>query len=190
VSWVKFHDQLTQGTKRALSRATRFVYMELALRARPKAGIIDLRTDLDEVAAICDVLGETSIKGRREVAVAIRDLRNGPDPMVEIVATRNADMSGIEKLHLALPSWSLWNATDLSTSRVRKHREVKHLATHETRSTPFLKRDETEVKRCQIREIRGEEIPLSPPQGGGPAAPSETETRTVRVPPRLVRRPW
>ena len=111
-SWVKFHDELRRGAKRGLSRATRFIYMELSLEARPRRGIVELPVDMSAVDGVADLLGGN----RDEIEVALKKLTAGPEPMVVIEGDEG-------HLRLVVVKWSKWNSIDLSTERSRKHRE-------------------------------------------------------------------
>ena len=43
MAWVPFHQELTEGAKRDISRSSRFIYLELSLLARRGRGVIKLR---------------------------------------------------------------------------------------------------------------------------------------------------
>lgn len=158
-SWVKFHEELTKGAKRALTRATRFIYMELSLRARPKRGVIDLRPDVSVVDAIHEELGGGT-RERREVAEAWPRLSTAPDGEDAMVVLHE----GPGWRRLVLPSWESWNTVDVSTERVRKHRDAKRNATKRPQSPP-IGTTETEVKR--VTPLQGETTGTRPEESRG-----------------------
>jgi hypothetical protein len=154
--WVQFHDALRKGRKRALSRATRFIYMELSLEARPGRGVIELRADVSIAAAVHDLIGGD----RREIDRAMPALmEEQPEDraMIEI-----EESPGLRRL--VVVAWESWNAVDISTERVRKHREEKKKARRETDETRFTPVSETVTQRdVTVLNKRREEIDPEPP---------------------------
>lgn len=111
--WVKFHGELTKGAKRGLPRAVRFIYMELALLARPRAGSIDLPIGMDDADGVADLLGGN----QAEIKLAIRLLTSGQDPMIRFEGDAGAR-------RLVISSWGRWNdPPGSSTARVKAMRE-------------------------------------------------------------------
>lgn len=110
--WVKFHDALRKGSKRAVPRASRFVFLEICIEARPLLGEIELRTDMDAHDAVHDLLGGN----RDEVRKAVDDLMRAG--MVHV--DESADGR-----RLTIPSWEHWNKADESTERVKRWRAKK-----------------------------------------------------------------
>lgn len=118
--WVKFRASLTKGAKRSLPRATRFIFLELALLARDRSGEILLAPGMTDVDAVHDLLGGN----RREVADAMRHLGTAlpgdEEPLISFV-----DDGGAR--YLVIPSWNRENAPPkekpgASTDRSRRHR--------------------------------------------------------------------
>lgn len=115
MTWVRFHEELCNDEKSALSCASRFIYMRLSLKARPKRGYFVLPQGLDDVVAVQRAVAEE----KREVAIAIKALSAGPDPMI-----RFEDIEG--KRCLVVVNWEKWNPQrDDSAPRVHRHREEK-----------------------------------------------------------------
>ena len=119
LNYIPFHDAITQGDKRGIARATRFIYLELTMAAKPFGGHLPLprgfKTDLD---AVEDILGGN----RREIAAAIATLIVPLDP------TDPSDRSLItiegppDRRVLSIVAYPDWSAATLSTPRVRKYR--------------------------------------------------------------------
>lgn len=115
MTWVRFHGELRQGEKRGLSRATRFVYLELSHEARPRQGVVVLPQRMGDVDAVHEVLAGN----RKEIVEAIRDLTAGPDPMI-----RFEEREG--KRVLVVINWEKWNPKrDDSGPRVQRYRDKK-----------------------------------------------------------------
>lgn len=110
--WVKCHAALTKGAKRALPRATRFVFLELLLEARDLDGSVEIRMDLDLPAAVYDVIGGNLI----EIAEALSALAAVGMIVVEALG---------DGRFITIPSWDRWNKIDSSTARVAKWRDKK-----------------------------------------------------------------
>lgn len=157
--WVRFQEEITEGAKRELPRATRFIYMELSRKARRTQGVIRLRTDMPLEGAVWDLIGGD----RREIREALPLLLSEKHAML---AWNEANGE------LAIPSWSKWNGSDLSTERVRAHRSKSRSTENPSIRSP----DETEVKRDETvscvsprnsetepEERRGEERRSDPP---------------------------
>lgn len=166
--WVKVHDDLCKGSKRDLSRATRFIYIELCLEARRR---LDVRADGSAwiplpakgtlVQAIRDIIGGNPM----EIRHAVDALTAGPDPMLAVVQVEAS--SGPAQRSLVVRSWVAWNQVDDSSKRVAKHREEKRALTNDvTRYTPVTSPLVTALEENRIEESR--EIPPNPPSGGAP----------------------
>lgn len=120
LNYIPFHDALTQGDKRGLSRATRFIYLELTLHAKPYGGRLPLprgfKTDID---AIEDILGGS----RREISSAIATLVVPLDP----TDPEDRPLITIEgppgRRVLSIVAYPEWSPNALSTPRVRKYRD-------------------------------------------------------------------
>lgn len=143
--WIPFHRELTMGAKRALPRAARFIYLELALEARKLKGFIPLPSGLGDVAAVHAILGGD----RREVESALKLLTAGADPMVQFITgddthhrTDARDASCYESVRLAsevryvcVKAWRKWNFANPSGAarKVRfNDRHAKDVADVET----------------------------------------------------------
>ncbi len=116
MAWVRFHEELTQGAKRGIKRALRFVYMELSLAARKSKtrGKILLAKGMSDLDAVHDVIGGD----RREVAAAIREFSVGAEPSLVFETVGTGDR------YLVVINWHKWNPnSDLSTYRVERHRD-------------------------------------------------------------------
>lgn len=193
-AWVKFHEELTMGSKREIPRATRFIFMELSLKCRPGRGSVDLRTDMPVLDSVCELLGSVTRSDRLEVRFALARLTEGEDPLLKVIEIGG----GSRRRSICIPSWEVWNAIDLSTERVQKFREKKRQPStsegaavaakpdNETRFTSVSKRvspvaPETERNAVRSEEIRGDKnTPLSPPTGGAsPAAPESERVKPV-----------
>lgn len=111
--WVKFHRELNEGAKRGVRRAHRYVYMELSLKARPKAGVIELPLGMGDVAGVVDLLGGDA----REVRDAVYALSTGEEPWFVFEGEKGAR-------RLRVVAWGSWNdPPGTSTDRVRALRE-------------------------------------------------------------------
>ena len=119
MSWVKFHDELTQGAKRGLPRATRFVFLELCLLARKGRGVVQLPLGMRDVDAVCDLLGGE----RREIVRALATLTarasEADEPMVRFESTPSGRA-------LVIAKWEKWNKVDDSAARVQRYRERRN----------------------------------------------------------------
>lgn len=112
--WIKFQRELTQGEKRGLSRATRFIYCELCLQARARRGVVKLPARGEVVDAVHDLIGGD----RSEVARAMTDLTVSEcddEPMI-IVATE----PGRRELRIA--AWAKFNSGEDLTAAERQMR--------------------------------------------------------------------
>lgn len=142
--WVKFHRELNRGAKRAMSRATRYVFMELSLEARAAGG----RLELPPTGKLIDVIHDLIGGNRRELATALRQLLDENCQM--LVETRSEG-----RRFLDVPSWEKWNGGSSSTERVRAHRAK--MKRDETVTGVSLERvSETDCNA--LEERRGEEI--------------------------------
>lgn len=168
-AWVKFHEELTQGAKRALPRAARFVFMELSLKCRPGRGRVELRPGVPDLVAVHELLGSVTRSDKIEVSRSLELLTFGDDPCV--VLERHG-----ESLALIIPSWEAWNAFDKSAERMRKLRSAKK--TCDANVTRHGDGSVTVRDGARGEERRIEEIPPKPPLGGGvPAAPESERVR-------------
>lgn len=93
-NWIPFHDELRKGKYRGLKRGVRFVLLELSLEAKPGKGVIELPLGMNDIDAVCDILGGD----RREVAEALRVFCAGDDPVVVIEGPEGAR-------RLRIPGW-------------------------------------------------------------------------------------
>lgn len=162
MTWIKFHEELTKGAKRGIRRALRFVYLELSLLARPKAGRIELPLGMGDVEGVIDLLGGDA----REVRDAVRVFTSGPEPMLAFDGEPGARA-------LIVTKWVRWNELPgSSTERVKRHRERS--ATEVKRVTPKIETvDETEPERIgngpRVEKSREDKNPpVSPPSGDAP----------------------
>jgi hypothetical protein len=128
--WVQFHDALRKGRKRALSRATRFIYMELSQDARPGRGVIELRADVSIAAAVHDLIGGDRKEIDKAMPALMAEQPEEDRAMIEIE-------EGPGWRRLVVVAWESWNTVDVSTERVRKHREEKKRARRERSETRF-----------------------------------------------------
>lgn len=153
--WVKFRASLTKGAKRSLPRATRFIFLELALLARDRSGEILLAPGMKDVDAVHDLLGGN----RREVADALRQLGTvlpgDEDPLVAFVDDGHAR-------YLVIPSWNRENAPPkekpgASTERSRRHRANAHATAVAPPFRPPLLTAATDQQRTGDDRSSGEE---------------------------------
>lgn len=113
--WVRFHEEITLGSKRGIKRALRFVYMELSLAARKSKvrGKILLPKGMSDLDAVHDVIGGD----RREIAAALKEFMSGEEPSLSFETLGTTDR------YLVVTNWHRWNPnSDISTPRVEKHR--------------------------------------------------------------------
>ena len=176
MSWVKFHEELTQGSKRAIPRSARFVFLELSLKCRPGRGRVEIRNDVPDVEAVCDLLGGTSAD-RREIAKSIATLVSRDVAMLDFDS-----QSG--RRWLVIRSWEVWNEPDTSTERMRKHREKKRsqVAGDASRDVTGVTPHVTPSVTCDGPRGEGEESkreinPPKPPLGGAVPSAPEIEPR-------------
>src|SRR5262245_50857791 len=99
--WVKFHRQLTKGTKRGIPRALRFVLMELSLEAKRLQGAVELPLGMTDEDAVCDILGGN----RKEVVEALKAFCPGPDPGDPVLIFDGPPGARL----LVFPKWRDWN---------------------------------------------------------------------------------
>jgi len=170
--WIPFHASLCEGDKRGLSRATRFVYLELCLKARRYDGAIPLprgfRSDAD---AVHDLIGGD----RREVRVAMAELTavsvNELGENEQVVSLTRSSVGTI----LTISAHGRVVGRDKSTSRVRKFRERQ---SEESRidsdlGNAFHPVSETQMKHVsetlhRTEQNRTEEKPPKPPSPPAP----------------------
>lgn len=143
LNYIPFHDTLTQGDKRGLSRATRFIFLELTLHAKPYGGRLPLprgfKTDLDRIE---DIIGGN----RRELAAALTDLAVPLDPDDPEDRPMIAIEGPPQRRVLVIVSYPEWSPTGPSTPRVRKYRK-KHSeqSRNEKRPDPRLETTEQTI---------------------------------------------
>ena len=114
-NWVRFHEELTRDDKLGLSRATRFIYMELSLRARAKRGWIPLPAAASDAKALRMILGGNT----REVDEAVERLTSPADPMICFT-----DRDG--KRIVEVLQWQKWNPkSDDTAARIKSWRKGK-----------------------------------------------------------------
>lgn len=152
--WVRFHRELNRGTKRGLSRAHRYVYMELSLEARPTRGRLELPPGMKLVDAIHDLIGGN----KKEISAALAKLM---DPKFDMISVEDGPRGQV----LVIRSWERWNDADKSTERVKAHRERKknkELETNETVSSSFQKQKnetpETPLEERREEKSRGDDV--------------------------------
>ena len=163
--WIKFRASLTEGAKRGIKRAHRFVFLELALKARTLGGIIELPIGMGDVAGLVDLLGGDAgeVKGAIPVLVRCEMIRfEGPEAERRCIVV----------------SWARHNdAPGASTERVKRYRErvgneVKRVTDRSSNQ------DETETERLgndHKEEKRREEKRSADPPVGPPRPPTPTE---------------
>ena len=135
MAFVNFHQELTEGEKRGLPRATRFVYMELSLKARPLRGVIPLARGMTDLHAVWDILGGS----KNEIKSALSMLTRGSDPLVKFENVGDLRT-------LVVVAWCRWNRNDKSTARVLRFRGKEKANDYEG-NDDIETLDETVVKR-------------------------------------------
>lgn len=158
--WVKCHSALRKGAKRAIARASRFVFLELCLEARALDGEVDLRADMGADDAIHDLLGGDAVEVRKAVA-----------ELTAAGMVRILDLA--EGRRLLIPSWQDWNRTETSTERSKRSRAAR--ATPATLQVLQVQQHDrvnaanvSALEERREEKIRGEEIaresaPTPPP---------------------------
>lgn len=175
--WVKFHDKLCKGAKRGLSRAARFVFMELCLESRPGRGVLDLPIGMTDIDAIHDILGGN----REELADAIKALiavpkstPNDPEPraMVELTGEEGAR-------RLTVPSWDTWNSGQespgASTERSRRHRQRS--ASNEQNAVASQESNTAPPDATVVAPVANDDATPVQRSGNGSATPYRGEER-------------
>jgi hypothetical protein len=107
VNYVKCYEALCLGDKGDLSRATRFIYLELCLQARKNltrvgadgAARIPLSAKGTDAQAVRKLIGGDAM----EIVHAVKALTAGPDPMLRIVTIDGQRVCLITK-------WVSWNS--------------------------------------------------------------------------------
>lgn len=170
--WVPFHASLCEGEKRGLSRATRFIYLELCLKARRFDGVLPLpRGFRSEADAVHDLIGGD----RREIRIALAELTavsvNGQDKIEPMIALTRSSVCST----LTISAHGRVGSHDKSTSRVRKHREKQREesridsepgnAFHPVTETVTERVSETPYRREEKRKEENREPPVVPPLG-------------------------
>lgn len=171
---MKFHVELTRGSKRGIPRALRFVLMEISLAARPLRGRIELAEGMGDVDAVVDLLGGD----RSEVAAALARFTAGEEPTLVFLEERG-------RRYLAFPSWERWNGAEpptTSAERMRRMRE-RRAASDDTGTPVTRDADVTERDASRGEERRSEETRSS---GGVDPVPGTTARATPPLkPPRV-----
>jgi hypothetical protein len=105
MTWVRFHEELTRGAKADLTRATRFVYLELCLEAQKRTvmvgddAIIEISAKGTPAKAIAALLGGEAM----DIVHAMKALAAGDDPMVSV------DERPDGRRFLVIRKWAFWN---------------------------------------------------------------------------------
>lgn len=142
MNFIPFHSSICKGRKRSLSRATRFIYLELCLLTRDSNGVYDL-PDEPVIDAIHDVLGGD----KSEIGEAIP-------------ALIEADMLMVEDGILTIVNYEEWQLASSDAERARRYRareRARKLATVTDASHMPSRPDRVEENRIE-REI----VPPSP----------------------------
>lgn len=145
--WVRFHRELREGAKRGLSRAVRFVYLEISSEARKRRGVIPLPAGLGDVDGLHDILGGN----RKEVAEAVERLSSAipgePEPMIRF----EGEPGGRRCVVVA---WEKWNPVDATAAeRKRKQRSHVHAATADRDCPDGVTRDSHGLDRDSDRDV-------------------------------------
>jgi len=147
--WIKCHTSICRGKWRGVSRAARFVLLELAMLTKPTDGVLELpHGQPDHVEAIVDLLAGSSRKERREVREAVRELVKLDSLQVK------TDLNVV-----AVANFSRWNPPPSGKERTKAYRERERLRKVAAGGdvTPVTGGD-------ALEESRGEEIPPRPPE--------------------------
>jgi hypothetical protein len=186
MAWVKFHEQLRQGEKRGMSRATRFVFLELCLLARDERGSIRLPRGMSDLDAVHDLLGGN----RKEVRAAFEELsgftENSPktEPMIDISGESTGRV-------LTIRSWERWNGADDPAKRMRELRQRKQVLDSTALRNSDVTSDVTPPQPLRDsyapeksrEEQRRAEPPISPPGGTtGSARPMASFEQPLSLP--------
>lgn len=131
MSWIRFHSAIMQGAKRGLPRATRFIYMELAIHCKGRKGLMILAPGLSDIDAIHDVIGGN----RQEIDEAIPKLTAGADPMVTITN------EGEDRV-LRVNKWQKWNPGDVSLASHLGSKKSGDVSDPSNREQKFTKKRE------------------------------------------------
>lgn len=166
--WIPFHRSLMKGRKRALPRATRFIFLELCVEAREGGGLIELAPGLSPGEAVLDLIGGN----RREVHAAMDTLV--AEDMVDIVSRPG---------FLVITTWDRWKLKDRTNAeRQARFRERKSNGVRNARVTPqTVTPPLPEVTPLdQIREDQRREEDLTRAYGAPTAAaPAKTNGKTT-----------
>lgn len=100
-NWIRFHAELRHGEKRGLSKATRFIYLELSHEARARRGVVVLPRGMSDVDAVHEIVGGI----RRETREAVKALTAEPGPMIAFEEHEGKRM-------LVVLNWAKWNPRD------------------------------------------------------------------------------
>ncbi len=171
MTWIKFHSELRDGRKRGLSRASRFVYLELSLLSRASRGVIDLPRGMNVPDAIHDILGGS----RKEIGVALDDLCSEEFDMIRV-----EEDNGHQRV--VVVNWAKWNAIDESAARRQRDSRSRRNG-HVTRDVTDMSRvthgDVTRLDQRRSEKRRSD--PPNPRDGGSdfsknPEPDSEPQT--------------
>lgn len=111
--WVPCYASLTQGRKRALPRASRFIFLELCIAAREGGGLVELTPGLDLGDSVHDVIGGN----RREVHAAVEHLT--AEEMIDCHSQPG---------FLVISNWDRWKLRDATNAeRQARFRERKRI---------------------------------------------------------------
>ncbi len=167
--WVKFHADLCDGDSRDVSRAARFVYMEIQIEARRRRA--DVRDDGSAwipiiskgtvPQAIRDLIGGTPM----EIVEAWKAFSSGPSPRLRVEEEPGGTMGGPRR-YLVVSFYRAENKLDDSTERVQKYRDKKRALTEN------VTRDVRDGNALRLREEDREEDrdqsdPPQPPRSAG-----------------------
>ena len=145
--YVSFHRWLVAGELRGLPRASRFVFMELALAARATRGRIRLARSLGDVGALHDMIGGD----RAEVEAAVAEL-------VDARLIRIDEVDGSRELTFT-PEWTEWNRIDATAAQRNRDARARQKAKKEAerQRDGSVTRNDTEHADAALRD-KGKEI--------------------------------
>lgn len=177
--WVPCYRTLMKGRKRALPRATRFIFLELCSEAREGGGVIELAPGLSIGEAVLDIIGGN----RKEVHRAVS----------ELVAEQMIDVESRPGFIL-ITTWDRWTLNDVTNAerqarfRARKKAELdaesnganavtrnaesNGIVTAPSVTKPLPDQKRVEEKREEKR--RGDPSSVTGPLRGPPSGPRAT----------------
>ena len=133
--FVPFYVSITEGSKRALPRAVRFIFMEICAKARRDDGRVEIIADVELADALHDLLGGNA----EEVRDASSRLFGGREPMLSAVEDEG-------KRWVEVTSWEAWRLGSAATERSRRWRAARK-NTAETRDATAGNADATPMQR-------------------------------------------